>query len=94
MKNSLNDLLKLKTNRIKKCDEKENFFRARLNNFFSNFAYRSELTEDCSFNFFKENDVSINDATIISSSMTEMTKKREKSVLISYSSSELFKTDI
>ena len=94
MKNSLNDLLKLKANRIKKRDEKEDLFRARLDDFFSNFAYRSESTENYSFNSFKENNVNINDATTISNSMTEMTKKRKKSVLISYFSSELFKTDI
>ena len=80
MKNSLNDLLKLRTNRIKKRDEKENLFRARFYDFFSNFAYRSESTENCSFNFFKKNDVSINDATTILSSMTKMTKKKKKRI--------------
>ena len=94
MKDSLNNLLKLKINRIKKRDEKENFFRARFYDFFSNFACRSELIENYSFNFFKENDVNINDATIISSSMTEMTKKRKKSISINHFSSELFKIDI
>ena len=94
MKNLLNDLLKLKANRIKKRDEKENLFRARLYDFFSNFAYRSKSTKDCSFNFFKKNDVSIDNATTILNSVTEMTKKRKKSVSISHFSSELFKIDI
>ena len=94
MKDSLNDLLKLRANRIKKRDEKKNFFRARLYDFFLNFAYRSESTEDYSFNSFKKNDVSIDDATIILSSVTKMTKKKEKSVSISHFSSELFKINI
>ena len=94
IKDSLNDLLKLRANRIKKRDEKENFFRARLDDFFSNFAYCSESTEKYSFNSFKENDVNINDATTISSSVTEITKRRKKSVSISHFSNELFKTDI
>ena len=94
MKNSLNDLLKLRTNRIKKRDEKENLFRARLDDFFSNFVYRSESTEDYSFNSFKKNNVNINDATTILSSVIKMTKKRKKNVSISHFLSELFKTDI
>ena len=91
MKNSLNDLLKLRTNRIKKRDEKENFFRAHFYDFSSNFVYRSESTEDCSFNFFQKNNVNIDDATTISSSVTEMTKKKKmyRSVIFQASYSRL-----
>ena len=41
------------------CNKKENLSYARFNDFFSNFAYRSESTENCSINFFKENNISI-----------------------------------
>ena len=92
MKDSLNNLLKLKTNRIKKRDEKENLFRARFDNFFSNFTFRNQSTENCSSNFFKKNNVNISDVTIILNSITEIMKK--KSVSISHFSSELFKTNI
>ena len=90
----MNNLLKLRINRIKKRDEKENLFRARLDDFFSNFAYRSESTKNCSFNFFKKNDVNIDNATTILSSVTEMTKRREKSISINHFLNELFKIDI
>ena len=82
MKNSLNDLLTLRANRNKKRDEKEDFFFARLDDFFSNFVYRSELTENCSSDFLKENDVSIDDATLILNSIAETIKKKEKKISI------------
>ena len=80
MKSLLNDLLKLRKNCIKKRDEKENLFRARLDNFLSNFVYRSKSTESCLYNFFKKNDVNINDAITILNSIIEMTKKKEKRI--------------
>ena len=82
MKNSLNDLLTLRTNRNKERDGKENFFSARLDDFFSNFVYRSESTEDCSSDFLKENDVSIDDATLILSSIAETVEEKKKKISI------------
>ena len=78
MKNLLNDLLKLKANRIKKRDEKEDLFHAHFDDLFSNFVYCNESTENYLFNSFKKNDVNINDATTILNSMTEMTKKKKR----------------
>ena len=82
MKNLLNDLLTLKTNRNKKRDEKENLFSARFDDFFLNFAYRNESTENCSFDFLKKNDVSINDATLILSSIVKTIEKKKKRISI------------
>ena len=78
MKNSLNDLLTLKTNRNKERDEKENLFSARLDDFFSNFVYRSESTKNYSFDSLKENNVNIDDATLISSSIAETIEEKKK----------------
>ena len=78
MKDLLNDLLKLKTNRIKKRDEKENLSRTRFDDLFSNFTYRNESTKNYSFNFFKKNNVNINDATTILNSITKMMKRKKK----------------
>ena len=78
MKNSLNDLLTLRTNRNKKRDEKENLFFIHFDDFFSNFVYRSESTKNCSFNFLKKNNVSIDDATLISNSIVETIEKKKK----------------
>ena len=82
MKNLLNDLLTLRTNRNKERDEKKNFFFARFDDFFSNFVYRSESTKDCSFNFLKENDVNIDDAMLILNSVAETIEKKEKRISI------------
>ena len=82
MKNSLNDLLTLKANCNKERDEKKNIFSARLDDFFSNFVYRNESTENCSFNFLKENDVSIDDATLILNSIVETIEEKEKRISI------------
>ena len=82
MKNSLNDLLTLKINRNKERDEKKDFSFAHFDDFFSNFVYRNESTEDCSSDFLKKNDVSIDDATLISSSVAETIEKKKKRILI------------
>ena len=78
MKNSLNNLLTLKTNRNKERNKKEDFFFARFDDFFLNFAYRNELTKNCLFNFLKKNDVNIDDATLILNSIAETIEKRKK----------------
>ena len=82
IKDSLNDLLMLKTNRNKKRDEKENLFSARFDDFFSNFVYRNESTENYSFDFLKKNDVNIDDATLILSSIVETIEEKEKRISI------------
>ena len=82
IKNLLNDLLTLRTNRNKKRDEKENLFFARFDDFFSNFAYRNESTKDCSFDFLKENDVSIDDTTLILNSVAETIEEKKKKISI------------
>ena len=84
MKNSLNDLLTLKTNHNKERDEKENLFFTCFDNFFSNFAYRNESTQDCSSDFFKKNNVNINDGTLISSSIVETIEEKEKRISINW----------
>ena len=76
IKSLLNDLLTLKTNRNKKRDKKEYFFFACFDDFFSNFVYRNKLTKNCSFNFLKENDINIDNATLISSSIAETIEKK------------------
>ena len=80
MKDLLNNLLMLKTNRNKKRDEKENLFFAHFDDFFSNFVYYNELTKDCLFDFLKKNDVSINDATLISSSIVKIIEEKKKNI--------------
>ena len=70
---------------------KKNLFYARLYDFFSNFAYCSKSTENYLFNSFKKNDVNINDATIILSLMTEITKRKKtyRSIIFQASYSRL-----
>ena len=82
IKNLLNDLLTLKTIRNKKRDRKKNLFSARFNYFFLNFIYRNKLTKDCSFNSLKENNVNIDNVTLISSSIIKTIEKKEKKILI------------
>ena len=82
MKNSLNDLLTLRANRNKKRDGKEDLFFARFDDFFSNFAYRSESTKNYSSDFLKENNVNIDDATLILNSVVETVEEREKRISI------------
>ena len=82
MKNSLNDLLMLKANRNKKRNKKEDFSFARFNDFFSNFTYYNESIKNCSFDFLKENNVNINDVTLILNSIAETVEKRKKKISI------------
>ena len=82
MKNSLNDLLTLKTNRNKERDEKKDLFFTRLDDFFSNFAYRNKSKENCSFDSLKKNDVNIDDTTLILSSVAETIEERKKRISI------------
>ena len=72
----------LKINRNKERNEKENLFSARFDDFFSNFAYRNELTKNCSFDFLKKNDVSIDNATLILNLIVKTIEKREKRISI------------
>ena len=80
IKDLLNDLLTLRTNRNKKRNEKENLFSARFNDFFSNFVYRNESTENYSFNFLKENNINIDNAILISSLIAETIEEKKKNI--------------
>ena len=82
MKNLLNNLLTLKANRNKERDKKEDFFFAYFDDFFSNFVYYNESTKDCLFNLLKENNINIDDAILILSSIVETIEKKEKRILI------------
>ena len=68
----------LKTNRNKERNEKEDFSSARFDDFFSNFIYRNESTENCSFDFLKKNNVNIDDAMLILSSVAEIIEEKKK----------------
>ena len=62
--------------------KKKDFFFTHFDDFFSNFAYCNKSTKDYSIDFLKENDVNINDATLILSSVVETIEKKEKKISI------------